>query len=95
MILSKIPGFLQDRWNKHVDKIRENQIGEPALLNLTDLIEDEINLVNDPLFSREGIGQYEDKPLKPYKPKKTQSYAIKKTSRNKNRETSECPICKG
>ena len=72
MILSKVPGFLQDRWNRHVHKIRKNHTREPGLLVLTDFIEDEINLVNDPLFSREAVGQYEDNPLKPHKPKKIQ-----------------------
>ena len=52
-------------------------------------------LVNDPLFSREAVRQYEDKPLKPYKPKKIQSYTIKETSGNKKTETSKCPICEG
>ena len=95
MILTKVPGFLQDRWNRHVHKIRKNHTREPGLLDLTDFIEDEINLVNDPLFSREAVGQYEDNPLKPHKPKKIQSYAIKETSGNENKETSKCLIYEG
>ena len=75
MILLKVPGFLQDRWNRHVHKIRKNQTREPGLLDLTNFIEDKMNLVNDPLFSREAVGQYEDKPLKPHKPSKIQSFA--------------------
>ena len=54
-----------------------------------------MNLVNDPLFFREAVRQYEDKPLIPHKPKKIQSYAIKETSGNENRETSKCAICEG
>ena len=95
MILSKILGFLQDRSNRHAHKIRKNQAREPGLLDLTNLIEDKMNLVNDPLFSREAVGQYEDKPLKPHKSKKIQSYAIKETSGIEKRETSKCPISEG
>ena len=95
MTLLKAPGFLQDRWYRHVYKIRKNQTREPRLLNLTNFIGDEMNLANDLLFSREAVGQYEDKPLKPHKPKKIQSYAIKETLRNENREISKCPICEG
>ena len=54
-----------------------------------------MTLVNDPLFSRKAVGQYEDKPLKPHKSKKIQSYATKETSGNEKRETSKCPICEG
>ena len=49
------------------------------MLDLTNFIEDEMTLDNDQLFSKGPVGQYEDKPLKPHKPKKIQSYAIKET----------------
>ena len=81
MILLKVPGSLQDRWNRHIHKIRKNQTRESGLLNLTNFIEDKMDLVNDTLFSREAVGQYEHKPLKPHKPKET--------SGNENRETSK------
>ena len=64
MIFTKIPGCLQDRWNKKLQKIRKVQMREPVLINLTNFIEDEMVLVNDSLFSREAVGQYEEKPLK-------------------------------
>ena len=72
MILSEVPGFLQDRWNKNVCQIRKSQAREPGLLDLTNFIEDKMTLVNYPLFSREAIRQYEDEPLNPLKPKKHQ-----------------------
>ena len=37
---------------------------EPGLIDLTNFIEDKMVLVNDLLFSREAVGQYEEKPLK-------------------------------
>ena len=45
--------------------------------------------------SREAVGQYEDKSLKPHRPKKIKRYVIKETSGNENKETSKCPICEG
>ena len=91
MILLKAPGFLQDRWNRHVHKIRKNQAREPGLLDLTN----EINLVNDPLLSKEAVKKYEDKSLKPDNAKKIQIYPIKEKSGNQNRENSKYPICEG
>ena len=46
-----------------MQKIRKVQIREPGLIDLTNFIEDEMVLANDPLFSREAVGQYEEKPL--------------------------------
>ena len=37
---------------------------EPRLIDLTNFIEDEMALVNNPLFSREAVDQHEEKPLK-------------------------------
>ena len=45
-------------------KIRKAQMREPGLIDLTNFIEDEMVLVNDPLFSREAVDKYEEKPLK-------------------------------
>ena len=75
--------FLQDRWNRHIHKIRKNETREPGFLDLTNFSKDEMVLVIDPLYSREAVGQYEDKPVKPHKPKKIQSYAIKETIKEK------------
>ena len=51
MILAKIPGYLQDRWSTNAKKIRNAQMREPRLTDLTNFIEDEMVLVNDPLLS--------------------------------------------
>ena len=61
MILSKVPGHLQDRWNRNALKIRRTETRESGLLDLTNFIEDKMILVNDPLFSR-AVGQYDKKP---------------------------------
>ena len=56
IILAKIPGYLQDRWNRNVQKIRKVQRREAGLIELTNFIEDEMVIVNVPLFSREAVG---------------------------------------
>ena len=87
MILAKIPGYLQDRWNRNVQKIRKVQMREPGLIDLTNFIEDEMVLVNDPLFSREVVGQYEEKSLK------QQSRSTKHKGDSAKRDMAKCPIC--
>ena len=64
IILAKLPGYLQDRWNRNMQKIRKVQMKQPGLNDHKNLIEDEMVLVNDAHFSKEAIGQYEEKPLK-------------------------------
>ena len=51
-------------------------------------------LVNDPLFFREAVRQYKNKPLKPHKPRKMLIYGIKETG-SKKEETSRSQICEG
>ena len=81
MILSKVPGHLQDRWNRNALRIRRTEKRKPGLLDLTNFIENEIILVNNPLFSRQAVGQYNEKPPRPHKYQKHQkiyTYAITK-----------------
>ena len=49
---------------RNVQKIRKVQMREPGLVDLTNFIDDEMLLVNDSPFSREAVGQYEEKPSK-------------------------------
>ena len=37
---------------------------EPGLIDLTNFFKDEMVVINNPLFSRETVGQYEEKPIK-------------------------------
>ena len=96
MILAKIPGYLQDRWNRNVQKIRKVQMREPGLINLTNFIEVEMVRVNDPLFSREAVGQYEEKSLKQQSRStkhKFQTHVIKEIGDSAKRVTAKCPVC--
>ena len=79
MTHSKVPGHLQDRWNRNALRIRRTETREPGLLDLTNFIEDKMILVNDPLFPREAVGQYDIKPPRHQKFQKHQkihTYAI-------------------
>ena len=52
---SKIPTYFQDKWNRKALKIR-NKIGKEARLNdFLAMLEEEVNLATDPLYSREAI----------------------------------------
>ena len=96
MILAKIPGYLQDRWNRNVQKIRKVQMREPGLMDLTNFIEDEMVLVNDPLFSREAVGQYEEKSLKQQSRStkhKFQTHVIKEIGDSAKGDKAKCPVC--
>ena len=96
MISTKIPGYLQDRWNRNVQKIRKVQMRESGLIDLTNFIEDEMVLVNDPLFSREAVGQYDEKPLKQQSRStkhKFQTHVIKEAEGSGKRDKANCPVC--
>ena len=61
MLLSKLPGYMQDRWNRKVYTIRETERREAELTDLINMVDIETKLVNDPLFSREAVSRYSGK----------------------------------
>ena len=58
MILAKLPLHLQDRWNRNTLLLRRMDSRGPTLMGLANFVEDEMKLVNDPLYSREAVSQY-------------------------------------
>ena len=63
--------------------------------DLTNLIEDEMVLVNDPLFFREAVGQYDEKPLKQQNRStkhKFQTHVIKEAEGSGKRDKEKCPV---
>ena len=58
MLLSKLPGNLQDRWNRKVFYMRRQHAREPKPSNFTNFVDEEIPLLNDPMFSRDAVSQY-------------------------------------
>ena len=61
MILVKLPLHLQDRWNQNTLLLRRRDSREPTLIDFANFVEDEMTLVNDPLYSREAVSQYLEK----------------------------------
>ena len=64
MPLSKLPGGMRDKWPRKVLGIRRKLKRDPELAYLIDFVSDENLIVNDPVFSKEGVKQYiEKKPV--------------------------------
>ena len=61
MLLSKLPGNLRDKWVRLVMKVRRKEKREATLRDFTEFISEETMFVNDPLFSKEAIEQYNEK----------------------------------
>ena len=65
-LLSKLPIYMVDKWNRQVLRMRRGSYREPVFADFVSCIEEEVELVNDPLFSRHAIGKLaETKRLKP------------------------------
>ena len=60
-VLSKLPLHLQDRLNRNTLQLQRKYSKEPQLIDLTNLLEDKMTLVNDPLYSCDVVSQYVDR----------------------------------
>ena len=58
MLMSKLPSGIMERWNRKVQNIRRYQVREPTLDDMTDFLEEDTILMNDPSFSREALADY-------------------------------------
>ena len=98
-LVSKLPGNTRDRWNRKVFMLRKHQQLEPELSDLTDFVEEEMVLANDPLFSREALKDYTDKHDKSPKKRLKKSYAAQTPdpAKEETEYTSQnkCHICSG
>ena len=54
-----------ERWNRKGQIIRQCQVREPTLDDMTDFIEEKTILMNDPLFSWEALADYHTKLERP------------------------------
>ena len=61
VILAKLPLHLEDRWNRNTLLLRRKDSREPTLIDLANFIDDDMTLVNDPLYSREAVSQFLEK----------------------------------
>ena len=55
MLIYKFPSYVRERWNRKVLSIRRTHKRDPKLFDLLRFVEEESMLVNDPLFSTEGV----------------------------------------
>ena len=55
MLISKGPGYVRGIWNIRLLSIRTTQKKDPRLFGLLRFLEEENMLVNEPLFSKEGV----------------------------------------
>ena len=53
LLHSKLPTYVQDRWNRQALKVRRSTGGEAKLNDFMQLLQEEVDLVSDPLYSRE------------------------------------------
>ena len=84
LLLSKLPGVLQDRWNRRVFNMRKSSTTEPTLSDLIAFIDEDTTLLNDRLFSRDAVSQYQEKKVK-YDQKKKMSTFVTKTEIQANK----------
>ena len=61
MLISKLPGNTRDRWNRNVLILRRQHRREPELEDFIDFFNNETQLANDPLFSREALREYTER----------------------------------
>ena len=57
-VLSKLSVHLQNRWNRNTLQLGRKYSKESQLIDLTNIVEDEMTLVNYPLYSRNAVSQY-------------------------------------
>ena len=92
VLVSKLTEGLRDRWNRTVQGIRGSYGREPCLSDFSGFVNEEIILVNDPIFSREAVQQYVTYPKKKLnKHKKIGNFATHST----NKVFLICPLCDG
>ena len=60
-LVSKLPMSVGDRWNGRVKFTQKNQLREPDIADFIKFVDEETELVNDPLYSREAIDQHTER----------------------------------
>ena len=77
IMISKLPGRIMKRWNRSIPKIRRHQHREPNLKDITEFVEDETILINDPLFFSEALGKFNTRPERHSRQQNTNSFVVK------------------
>ena len=69
MLISNLPGVIMERQERKVLNIRKCHLREPTINDITDFIEEETILMNEPLFSCEALADYHTKLEHPVRQK--------------------------
>ena len=94
MFLSKPSGVIRDKWVRVVMDVRRKKEREATLRDFIGFIKEETDLVNDPLFSKGAIDQYQGKKsTKPEHPKKRLSSYAAKSKKDQNDDQQRKEIC--
>jgi len=86
LLHSKLPIYVQDRWNRQALKVRKATSREAKLSDFMELLQQEVDLVSDPLYSREANHEQaggQDKERYTKRPRKVFGAQTPKT----------CPLC--
>ena len=67
MLVLKLPNGLIDRWNRTAYNIRKRHDREPNLTDLIAFVYEETTLVNDPMFSRNALEEYNSEKHEKYR----------------------------
>ena len=100
MILAKLPLHLQDKWNQNTLLLRRRDSREPTLIDLSNFVEDEMTLVNYPLYSRKASIPHPEKGPTRQSRTKFHTMATKidnssESTQKENKKNNErtCPVC--
>ena len=97
MLLLKLPGFIRDKWVRVVMNVRRKRKREATLRDFIGSIKEEADLVNDPLFSKSAIDQYQEKisTKNEHTKKRLSSYAVKskKDEKHDQQRKETCLVC--
>ena len=94
MLLSKLSGVVRDKLVRIVMNVRRKKEREATLRDFIGFIKEETDLVNDPLFSKSAIDQYQEKKsTKNEHPKKRLSYYAAKSKKNQKDDQQRKEIC--
>ena len=98
--MTKLPSYLQDRWNRQVSMIRRKSFRKLKLTDLLNFFNEETILVNNALFSRHGVCQYAEDQHKSktrdQKEGETRNFltgSIDEASIVKFKSPKKCPVC--
>ena len=94
MLLSKLSGVVRDKLVRIVMNVRRKKEREATLRDFIGFIKEETDLVNDPLFSKSAIDQYQEKKsTKNEHPKKRLSCYAAKSKKNQKDDQQRKEIC--